>query len=213
MPVLLCENMEQNKNQPSQALPESPTPPIVLAPQQTIVGGEAVQSGQTPATLAAPKSNKKIKIALVIVLMTIVGITCIALFIIKILVWDKAAIDNEMNSVITPTSCAEQRKTYQQGDFIDSVPTWYINYGCTDSIETIYKNIKSSADQNGYIIEFDNNDIINAKFYSGSLCLTRNGFVTSWRFNDNHDSFDKDGQPFKPSVDVEIHSTSYFPCK
>ncbi|MCU0667397.1 MAG: hypothetical protein MUF85_02155 [Patescibacteria group bacterium] len=202
--------MQQN-NISNQEPPVSPNPITEpLAPQKKVIVSDVEQLNQIKSSTITPKSSKKIKSAVGIMSVILVGslivIVPIALIAIKILVWDKSAIDGEMYNTATPKSCTEFSKTYGQGDFIDSVPTWFIYYNCTDSPATIYKSVKNSAEQNGYKINWDDVNIIRGKFYSANLCLIRSGYITKWFIGYGYDD---DGRTSdKPKVEVTINRIS-----
>lgn len=125
---------------------------------------------------------------------------------------NKASIDKEVSLVTAPNGCIESRRIYQQGDGIDSVPTWFVTYDCKDGIDSAYAGIKIKAKADGYTVERDKPAVDKSgSLNGGSVCLLRNGYYSYWTLSSNSNVV-SDGKRVEPSAHLEIHSKKYFPC-
>jgi hypothetical protein len=70
----------------------------------------------------------------------------------------KSALDAQLTTFTAPDSCSQSWSRYNQGDGLDSVPTWEKNYTCSTNIKDMHEVLTSKLRSDAYKIQRDNFD-------------------------------------------------------
>jgi hypothetical protein len=122
----------------------------------------------------------------------IIPIVIVGLLIVAVFVWsnhtkttnkiNKMAIDSELKLYVAPSSCKKSFERYNQGDGLDSTPTWQLDYNCQNALQAVHNEIITLLRNKGAQIKRD--DFSGGTASLGSLNACSNSYFASYYLSD-----------------------------